>query len=238
MHAGLVILTPVGDAAHSETHHSHQGYTPLEPPPSILNTVFTAVKDVFSSAAPIHADESVIDQVPPPPQPYPSFKPMTWGAVNSYGEPAMADSYTDYDPKHTYSYDYASAKKSVVPSSHKHEGLTSAKIQKINANLAKVNHYLNENQRSSEVLPRFNKDYAEMLKKGVVSLLPTPVVNDNEIGVLPAELLPDPLTTTSTTTIRTTTTTNAPKNETGNAENTRRKKEVKFILRGNRIVQV
>ncbi|CAH2241830.1 jg16222 [Pararge aegeria aegeria] len=244
LHAGLVILTPVGDVAHSESQHAthqHQGYTALDPPPSILNTVFSAVKDVFTSAAPIHADNTaVIDQMPPPPQSFPPFKPMSWGAVNSYGEPAMADSYTDYDPRHTYSYDHASSKHSVVPAAHKHEGLTSAKIQKINANLAKVNAYLNENQRSSEDLPRFNNQYAEMLKKGVVSLLPTPVVSDNEIGVLPAELLPDPLTTTSTTTtIRTTTkTTTTPKTEKETPENIRRKKEVKFILRGNRIVQV
>lgn len=225
VHAGVVILTPLGDAIPSESHH-YTGSTPLEPPPTLINSVYSALKNVFSSAAPLQ--DTYADYVPPPPQP---FRPMSWGAVNSYGEPATADSYIDYSPYPPL--EYASSKKSVI-TPHR-EGLTAAKIQKINANLEKLNAYMNENQRSSEVLPRLNKDYAEMLRKGVIPLMPTPVVSDNEIGVLPAELLPDPLSSTSTTT---TTTTSQPSKNTTENENIRRKKDVKYILRGNKIVQL
>nr|XP_032512980.1 bromodomain-containing protein 4A-like [Danaus plexippus plexippus] len=231
VHAGLVILTPLAEAGNIE-HHESSGHTALEPPPSLLHTVYSAIKDAFSSAA-THTEETVLtDQVPPPPQPMPPFKPMAWGAVNSYGEPA--DSYTDYDPRNPYPpYSYASSKLSSAPSQPKHQGLTQEKIQKINANLEKVNAYLNENQRSSEEVPSFNTQYTDMLRKGLIPFLPTPVVSDNEIGVLPGELLPDPLTTTSTST----TTVSTPKNTT-DKENKRQKKDIKYLLRGNRILQV
>lgn len=226
VHAGLVFLTPLGDVATSESHYS--GSTPLEPPPTLINSVYTAIKNVFASPTPV---DSYVDHVPPPPQPAPPFKQTAWGAVNSYGEPTIADTYTDYHPYPPN--DYASSKKSVLPTSYRHEGLTPAKIKKINNNLAKLEAYMNENQRSAEELPSINTNYVEMLRKGLIPLMPTPVVSDNEIGVLPAEFLPDPMSSTSTTT----TTTASPKNTT-QSENKRRKKEVKFILRGNRIVQV
>nr|XP_026492757.1 uncharacterized protein LOC113398311 [Vanessa tameamea] len=240
VHAGVVILTPLGDTIPSGSQNS-AGYTPLEPPPSVLNTVYSAIKNVFSTNTPSQQDSTIVDQVPPPPQPVPPFRPMGWGAVNSYGEPAMVDSYTDYDPNYQYPpYDYASSKLSVAPSAHKHvhsQGLTPSKIKKINANLDKLNAYMNDNQRSSDEQPRLNKDYAEMLKKGLIPLLPTQVVSDNEIGVLPAEFLPDPMTFTTTTTTTTTPPTTTRNSSTG-TESTRRKKDTKFILRGNRIVQV
>ncbi|VVC98447.1 unnamed protein product [Leptidea sinapis] len=234
VHAGVVILTPLGEPSTSEAHQP--GYTPLEPPPSILNSVYSAIKGVFSAAT--HDHHSLPSyQEPPPPQPAPPFKPMSWGAVDSYGEPAMVESYPEYDPRNTANsnipYDYVTAKKSVIPSIYKHEGLTPAKIQKINHNLDKLAAYMNENQRSSEVGPNFNKDYVKMFHKGQVPFLPTPVISDNEIGVLPAESLPDNDSLTSSTT----TSTSKPNNTT-ESENTRRKKDLKFILRGNRIVQV
>ncbi|XP_047526279.1 uncharacterized protein LOC125063739 isoform X1 [Pieris napi] len=226
VHAGLVILAPVGDAS---TGESHPGYTPLEPPPSILNSVYSAIKGAFSSAAPSY-ESHLTHQEPPLPQPIPSFRPMSWGAVDSYGEPAMVETYSDYDPRTPHSYNYASSKKSVIPPIHK-KGLTPEKIQKINKNLDKVTALINEHQRSAEVVPKFNEQYAEMVRKGQIPFLPTPVVSDNEIGVLPAELLPDedPMTSTSTTTI-------SPNKTDSNS--VRRKKDTKYILRGNKIVEV
>lgn len=232
MHAGLVILTPLEDAAPSATNF--HGHTPIEPPPSILNSVYSALKNVFASSPPV-AEDSTLYQ-PPPPQPYPSYKPLTWGAVDSYGQPAVGDAYQDYDP-HNPHPSFAASKLSSSPHKHHHvpisHGLTADKIQKINQNLDKLNAYLNENvQRSSEVLPKFTgmDAYREMMKKGTIPLLPTPVVSDNEIGVLPAEVL-DSTTTTSTTT----TTTEKPTTTT-ESEKTRQKKDVKYFLRGNRIV--
>ncbi|CAH2105290.1 unnamed protein product [Euphydryas editha] len=236
VHAGLVILTPLGDAIPSESQTP--GSNHIAPPPSFLNSVYSAIQNVFSTSPPIH-DDTLVDHVPPPPQPVPPFRPTAWGAVNSYGAPAMADTYTDYGPIYP-PYDYATSKLSVAPPIYKQsKGLTPSKIKKINSNLEKLNKYITENQRSSEVEPRLNKDFAEMVRKGLVPLLPTPVITDNEIGVLPADFLPDPITTTTstTTTIPTTTTTQSPKNST-ETESTRRKKDTKFILRGNRIVQV
>ncbi|KAH9643310.1 hypothetical protein HF086_012980 [Spodoptera exigua] len=274
VHAGLVILTPLGDVAPSETldtahseHSGHTGHTPLDPPPSILHTVYSAIKNAFSSTAstltepsygapsyapayptsyaedPIAPAAPVAYQPPPPPQPIPSFKPMSWGAVNSYGQPAAPDSYIDYDPRtpaHGY-VDYATPKRSVAPTVKK--GLTPEKIQKITTNLKKVTAYINNQQkRSSEEFKLTDLEaYREMLAKGEIPFLPTPVVSDNEIGVLPAEVL-DPLpsvatttsTTTSTTISTTSTTTAKPQTST---EQTRRQ-DFKYYLRGNKIVQV
>ncbi|CAK1545980.1 unnamed protein product [Leptosia nina] len=229
VHAGLVILTPLGDAAASESHHP--GYPPLEPP-SILNSVYSAIKGVFSSAAPT-SDTHLTHQEPPLSQPVPPFRPMTWGAVDSYGEPAMVETYPDYDPRTPNSYDYASSKKSVVSPPIHSKGLTPDKIQKINKNLDKLAAYMNEHQRSAEVVPKFNDQYGDMLRKGQIPFLPTPVVSDNEIGVLPAELLPDddPITSSSTTS-----STSAPNVTSDNSS--RRKKDTKYILRGNKIVEV
>ncbi|CAH1646951.1 unnamed protein product [Spodoptera littoralis] len=289
VHAGLVILTPLGDVAPSETldtahteHSGHTGHTPLDPPPSILHTVYSAIKNAFTSTAatltepsygapsyapasepsygapsyapaypnsygedPIAPAAPVAYQPPPPPQPIPSFKPMSWGAVNSYGQPAAPDSYIDYDPRTpTHGYmDYATPKRSVAPTVKK-QGLTPEKIQKITTNLKKVTAYINNSQqkRSSEEFKLTDLEaYREMLTKGEIPFLPTPVVSDNEIGVLPAEIL-DPLpsvatttSTTTTTTIPTTSTTTAkPQTST---EQTRRQ-DVKYYLRGNKIVQV
>ncbi|KAM3961007.1 uncharacterized protein ACR2FA_004955 [Aphomia sociella] len=244
VHAGVLLLTPLGDATPSETQEAPNiGHTPLEPPPSILHTVYSAIKNAFSSAAPVYAtnDHSLTNQPPPPPQPVPPFKPMTWGAVNSYGEPAMADAYSDYDPRNPHPpFDYAQSKKSVAPHvAHKvHHGLTPDKIQKINRNLNKLAMYMNENiQRSSEDLPTFTglQNYKEMLQKGQIPLFPTPVVTDNDIGVLPADFLPsEPADTTSSST--STTTTVKPKTTTVNGNN--RRKDAKYILRGNKIVEV
>lgn len=257
----MVILTPLGDAAPSETHEAavgHGGHTPLDPPPSIIHTVYSAIKNVFSPPTYDHAEDPLTHQPPPPPQPVPPFKPMTWEAVNSYGEPAMADAYPDYDPRNPQThFNYASAKHSVVPQTqhiHKYQsGLTPEKIQKINRNLNKLAAYMNENiQRSSEDLPATFTGlakYQEMLKKGHVPLFPTPVVSDNEIGVLPADFLPDPeatsTTKSTTTTTTTTTTTEKPKSTqttegttTPKPESENRRKDVKYILRGNKIVQV
>ncbi|XP_022825552.1 uncharacterized protein LOC111355733 [Spodoptera litura] len=288
VHAGLVILTPLGDVAPSETldtahteHSGHTGHTPLDPPPSILHTVYSAIKNAFTSTAstltepsygapsyapasepsygapsyapayptsygedPIAPAAPVAYQPPPPPQPIPSFKPMSWGAVNSYGQPAAPDSYIDYDPRTpTHGYmDYATPKRSVAPTVKK-QGLTPEKIQKITTNLKKVTAYINNSQqkRSSEEFKLTDLEaYREMLTKGEIPFLPTPVVSDNEIGVLPAEIL-DPLpsvatttSTTTTTTIPTTSTTTAKPQTT---EQTRRQ-DVKYYLRGNKIVQV
>ncbi|XP_014367440.2 uncharacterized protein LOC106717964 isoform X2 [Papilio machaon] len=236
VHAGVVILAPLGDAAHGETHqHSTVGHTPLEPPPSILNTVYTAVKDVFSSASPsVQSSEPQHLAIPPPP--LPDFKPMSWGAVDSYGEPASTDAYLDYDPRNPQpTFAHATSKHSIVPTLHKKEGLTPAKIQKINRNLSKLAAYMNNNvQRSLDVAPQFNKAiFEEMLMKTGKAFLPTPT-SDNDVGVLPAELLPDLDLTTSTTS--TTTTTTTPRTTTDNDAN--RRKDVKFFLRGNKIVQV
>ncbi|XP_013139005.1 PREDICTED: uncharacterized protein LOC106103714 isoform X2 [Papilio polytes] len=229
VHAGVVILAPLGDAAHGETHQHSVGHTPLEPPPSILNTVYTAVKDVFTSASPsLQSSEPQHLAIPPPP--LPDFKPMTWGAVDSYGEPASTDAYLDYDPRNPQPpFAHATSKHSIVPSLYKKEGLTPAKIQKINRNLSKLAAYMNNNvQRSLDDAPQFNKDrFEEILMKTGKAFLPTPT-SDNDVGVLPAELLPDlDLTTTTTTTARTTTDSDA-----------NRRTDVKFFLRGNKIVQV
>ncbi|CAH1637302.1 unnamed protein product [Spodoptera littoralis] len=289
VHAGLVILTPLGDVAPSETldtahteHSGHTGHTPLDPPPSILHTVYSAIKNAFTSTAstltepsygapsyappsepsygapsyapayptsygedPIAPAAPVAYQPPPPPQPIPSFKPMSWGAVNSYGQPAAPDSYIDYDPRTpTHGYmDYATPKRSVAPTVKK-QGLTPEKIQKITTNLKKVTAYINNSQqkRSSEEFKLTDLEaYREMLTKGEIPFLPTPVVSDNEIGVLPAEIL-DPLPSVATTT-STTTTTTIPTTSTTTAkpqistEQTRRQ-DVKYYLRGNKIVQV
>ncbi|RVE47427.1 hypothetical protein evm_007937, partial [Chilo suppressalis] len=262
LYAGAVLLTPLGDAAPSETHDYVADHTPLEPPPSILHTVYSAIKNVFTpppahisdySPSPTHHPQEDIPAFhpPPPPQPVPSFKPMSWDAVNSYGEPAMVEAYQDYDPRHPHPpFNYAMAKHSNVPYKQK-SGLTADKIQKIKHNLKKLQAaYMNDNQRSSEVLPTFVgfDRYQDMLNRGQVPLFPTPVVSDNEIGVLPAEFLPEPVstnnptttssTTTSTSTTTTTTTTPKPKTTAAPDGETNRRKDVKYILRGNKIVQV
>ncbi|KAF9408668.1 hypothetical protein HW555_011732 [Spodoptera exigua] len=224
VHAGLVILTPLGDPSYGAP-----SYAPAYPT--------SYAEDPIAPAAP------VAYQPPPPPQPIPSFKPMSWGAVNSYGQPAAPDSYIDYDPRtpaHGY-VDYATPKRSVAPTVKK--GLTPEKIQKITTNLKKVTAYINNQQkRSSEEFKLTDLEaYREMLAKGEIPFLPTPVVSDNEIGVLPAEVL-DPLpsvatttsTTTSTTISTTSTTTAKPQTST---EQTRRQ-DFKYYLRGNKIVQV
>ncbi|XP_075971339.1 uncharacterized protein LOC142973488 [Anticarsia gemmatalis] len=285
VHAGLVFLTPLGEEAET-LDTAHSGHTPLEPPPSILHTVYSAIKNAFSSTAPsmtapapahtapstsygvpapsygapppaygppsasygvpapsytAPAQVEASYQPPPPPQPVPNFKPMSWGAVDSYGQPAAVDTYPDFDPRNpsapVQSYDYASAKRAVVPTTHYVKtGLTPEKIQKIRTNLKKVTDYLNEHKRSSEDFKLTDLDtYKSMLEKGQIPFLPTPVVSDNEIGVLPAEVL-DPLTTTTSTTTTTTTTTEKPKTTTENEQN--RRKDVKYYLRGNKIVQV
>lgn len=246
MHAGLVILTPIGDAAPSESH-PHTGHSALEPPPSIINTVYSAIKNAFASPPAITEESSF--QPPPPPPPIPSFKPMTWGAVNSYGEPAAIDAYPDYDPRNPHPpFDYASSKLSVAPPKRQHyhvkQGLSSDKIQKISNNLEKIAAYMNENvQRSSEDLPKFTvlDAYREMMEKHTFPLLPTPVVTDNEIGVLPADFLPsdpqptDPMTTSTTTTTTMTTTLENPTTTT-ETEQKRERKDVKYYLRGNKII--
>lgn len=248
MHAGLVFLTPLAD--HGETlETAHSGHTPLEPPPSVLHTVFSAIKNAFSTVpaqtytAPAHTapsgpgllEEPYSHQPPPPPQTVPEFKPMAWDqpAVNSYGEPAAVDTFSNYDPRNpSPPFDYEAAKHSIAPTYK--SGLTPEKIQKINFNIQKLNNYMNQQARSSEALPNFNglEAYQELLKKG--PLLPTPVVTDNEIGVLPAELLPDLDTVTTTTTSSTTTTTERPQSTTIET----RRKDYKYFLRGNRIVLV
>nr|XP_049694510.1 uncharacterized protein LOC110384048 [Helicoverpa armigera] len=265
VHAGLVILTPLGEApaetldtAHSD--YTGHGHTPLDPPPSILHTVYSAIKNAFTSTAatltePSHAPSyaapsyptsyaeeptapaaPVAYQPPPLPQPIPSFKPMSWGAVNSYGQPAAADSYTDYNPlPPAPSYDYAAPKRSVVPPVKK-QGLTPEKIQKITNNLKKVTAYLNQQKRSSEEFKLTDlEEYRQMLINGEVPFLPTPVVSDNEIGVLPAELLPEPVAVTTSTTTTTTSTSTAKPNTTTEQN---RRQDVKYFLRGNKIVQV
>jgi hypothetical protein len=90
----------------------------------------------------------------------------------------------------------------------------------------------NQNERSSEDLPVFTGlgKYQEMLRNGQIPLLPTPVVTDTEIGVLPADILPDPITTSTTTTAKPKTTA-AP-------SDTNRRTDTKYILRGNKIVLV
>lgn len=240
-----------------ETAHTvHPGHTPLDPPPSILHTVYSAIKNAFSSPAPSHAAPTynapsftapsyeaptapaapVAYQPPPPPQPIPSFKPMTWGAVNSYGLPAAADSYTDYDPRTpSLGYDYASAKRSVIPTQK--QGLTPDKIQKIQNNLKKVTDYINQQKRSSEEYKLADLNaYRDMLVKGEIPFLPTPVVSDNEVGVLPAEFLTDLEATATTTTSTSTTTTTTEKPKTSTEQN--RRQDYKYFLRGNKIVQV
>ncbi|KAJ0178993.1 hypothetical protein K1T71_005768 [Dendrolimus kikuchii] len=221
LHAGIVFLTPLGEP--QETLQTAQtGHTPLEPPQSLLHTVYSAIKDVFTTAATHTADAN---PPPPPPQTAPAY-PSGWGAINSYGEPAAPESYLDYDPRNVQpSYDYAAPKHFTLP---KQKGLTPEKLQKINQNLSKLNVFIN--QRSSEIAPRSTNvdEYVDLFKKGQIPFLPTPVVSDNEIGVLPAELLPeDDIKTTTTTTEK-------PQTTTEDSE----KKEVKYILRGNRIVQV
>lgn len=161
---------------------------------------------------------------------------MSWGAVNSYGQPAAADYYSDYDPRiPAQSYDYAAPKRSVAPTV-KTSGLTPEKIQKIKNNLKKVTAYINQQQRSSESFKLTDLDaYREMLVKGEIPFLPTSVVSDNELGVLPAEVL-DPITTTTSTTTTSTTTTTTEKPQTTTEQN--RRQDVKYYLRGNKIVQV
>ncbi|XP_048478884.1 SKI family transcriptional corepressor 2 isoform X1 [Plutella xylostella] len=244
VHAGLVILTPLAETNEVQHVAATAHHTPLEPPSSLLHSAFSAIKNVFSSAAPSYPPAELHEQ-PPPPQPAPPFRPMTWGAVNSYGEPATVDSFTDYDPRNQHqSFDYASSKKSSVPKipSVQQHGLTPEKLHKISANLDKLAHM--QLQRSSEELPRFDavSAYRQLLQGARMPFLPTPVVSDAELGVLPAELLspeppsPSPMTTTTTTT----TTTPAPPTTTTqpSEEKTRRRKDVKYILRGNKIVVV
>lgn len=233
-----MILAPLGDTVPSETlETAHTGHTPLDPPPSILHTVYSAIKNAFSTVAG-YPQSSETYQPPPPPEPIPQYTPMGWGAVDSYGELAVPDTYRDYDPRNPNpQLQYAASKYSYVTESR---GLTPEKIQKINNNLSKVQAYLTNQQRSSDQLPKFTgfNNYAELLKKGPIPFLPTPVVLDNEIGVLPADFLPevDSTTTTSTTTTSTTTTTTTEKPIASTGAN--RRKDVKYILRGNKIVQV
>lgn len=241
---------------------AHSGHTSIDPPPSILNTVYSAIKSAFSTAssptapapassysipdsshgapAPSYtapAGDDLAYQPPPPHQSIPEFKPMSWGAVNSYGQPAAVESYVDYDPRHPSPpfppYDYTASKRTVLPKQK--QGLTPDKIQKIQDNIKKLNAYINQQQRSSEDFKLTDLEtYKRMLQNGQIPFLPTPVVSDNEIGVLPAEVLDTLTTTTSTST--TTTTTEKPKTTTENAQN--RRKDVKYYLRGNKIVQV
>lgn len=204
------------------------GHTPLEPPQSLLHTVYSAIKNAITTAGSYTVDANV---PPAPPQTAPAYL-TGWDAVNSYGEPVTAENYLDYDPRNVLpSYDYATAKHFTIPKHYnlpKQKGLTPEKLQKINQNLSKLNVYIN--QRSSDEAPRFTgvNNYVDMLKKGQIPFLPTPVVSDNEIGVVPAELLPEiEFTSTTTTTAKPSTTTEATT-----------QKDVKFILRGNKIVQV
>lgn len=241
--AGLVILTPLSDAAPSETlHTAHSGYTASGATPSILNNVFSAIKNVFSATPTAHAEENILTHHPPPPPPpqhFPTFQPMSsWGAVDSYGLPASTDTYSNYDPHNPHPpFDYASSKKYIPPTKHisiaHSHGLTSSKLQKINHNLDKLNIYLNNNQRSSEVLPNFNgvEAYRDLLEGKIQ--LPTPVVTDNDIGVLPADLLPDTTTTTSMMITTEKATTESP---TAGEEKKRDRKDLKYYLRGNKII--
>lgn len=234
-----MILTPLDNTAPNEAlHTAHSGHTTLESPPSILNNVFSAIKNVFSAAPTAHAAETTLTHHPPPPiQPIPPFQPMSWGAVDSYGLPASTDAYSSYDPHNPHPpFDYTISKKSVAPPKHytNSYGLTSKKIHKINNNIEKLNAYLYNNHRSSEVLPNFNglEAYEDLLKGKIQ--MPTPVVTDNDIGVLPAELLPD----TSTTMTATTMTTAKPTTEsaTEGEEKKRERKDLKYYLRGNKII--
>ncbi|KAI5646444.1 hypothetical protein NE865_01377 [Phthorimaea operculella] len=215
VHAGVVILTPLGDTSEHD-HQEHTGHTPLEPPPSVLNTVYSAIKNAFTSPASSYAPpppsynppapptgysttglagEESNYLPPPPPPPIPAFKPMemSWGAVDSYGQPAAADAFTDYDPRNPHpTFNHASSKNSIAPtrvvvkSSHHSHKLSPDKLNKINQNLEKLNKYLENNiqVRSSEEQSRFvgMEAFTQMLKKGQVPLLPTPVITDNEIG--------------------------------------------------------
>lgn len=232
-----MILTPLGDIAPeapSETlHTAHSGHTALEPPSSVLHNVFSAIKHVFSAAPTAHAEETYLAH-PPPPPPVPSYNSMAWGAVDSYGLPAVADAYSNYDPHNPHPpFDYATAKKSVAPTKHipikYSHGLTSDKLKKVQQNIDKLNSYIYDTQRSSEVHPNFNglEAYKNLLNGKIQ--MPTPVVTDNDIGVLPADLLPDSTTTTTTTARPTVTTTT-------DDEKKRERKDVKYYLRGNKIV--
>lgn len=237
-----MILTPLDNAAHSETlHTAHSGHTTSGSTPSILNNVFSAIKNVFSAAPTAHAEETTLTQhPPPPPQPFTSYQqPMSWGAVDSYGLPAATDSYSNYDPHNPHPpFDYGTSKKFITPTKHipvAHSyGLTSDKIQKINHNLEKLNAYIHDTQRSSEALPNFNglEVYRDMLKSKIQ--LPTPVVTDNDIGVLPGDLIPDATSTMTATTTTTpkSTTESAPAGE----ELKRDRKDLKYYLRGNKII--
>lgn len=239
--AGLVILTPLHDVAASETlHTAHSGHSTADATPSILNNVFSAIKNVFSAAPTAHAAETSLTHHPPPPlETFPTFQPMTWGAVDSYGLPAATDTYSNYDPHNPHPpFDYVSSKKSSIPSkhisvSHSH-GLTSGKLNKINHNLDKLNAYLHDTQRSSETHTNFNglEAYRDLLKGKIQ--LPTPVVTDNDIGVLSADLPPDATTTMTATT----TTTAKPTIESATAgeEKKRDRKDLKYYLRGNKII--
>lgn len=264
VHAGLVILTPLGEEQADNYHASssdvaHSDHTPLEPPPSLLHSAFSAIRNVLSGgnaspsygfptptagAAPTGPGGPDIIEHPPPP----AYNSVSWGAVNSYGEPAAADILPSYPPSapssHSQFERYSGAKSYPSHSNVKH-GLTPDRLQKITANLDKIAH-LTASHRSSEELPHFDglDVYRNMLMKGAkIPLLPTPVVIDAEIGVLPAEVLPsapssaEPSTTKppplSPTSTASSTTTTASKDD-----KTRRKKDVKYFLRGNKIVLV
>lgn len=257
MHAGLILLTPVGGDSQKEVHQhiqhssSEPVHTPLEPPPSIIHSVFSAIKDVFSPATPtehishdshdiphdLSHDAQELEYHPPPPiaQHVPEFKPMAWGAVNSYGDPAIVDTYPDYDPRHpTPPFNvHASAKKSVAPK--KQYSIPPEKLQKIRHNINKVLKF-HENQlhqRSSEVLPTIDPlDVYRKMLEGNLPLAPTQIVTDADIGVLSAEMQPSHETQKSSVI----SSTSSPESST--TEVSRRKKDVGFVLRGNRIVQM
>lgn len=239
--AGFVILTPLSDTAPSEMlHTAHSGYTTVESTPSILKNVFSAIKNVFSAAPTAHAEETLLTHHPPPPiQPIPPFQPMSWGAVDSYGLPAATDAYSSYDPHNPHPpFDYATSKTSVIPTKHisfaHSQGLNSKKLQKINHNLDKLNVYLHDTQRSSEVVTNFNglEAYRNLLQGNLQ--VPTPVVTDNDIGVLPADLLPDSATTMTATT--TTTEKSTTESAATGEEKKRDRKDLKYYLRGNKII--
>lgn len=249
LHAGLILLTPVGGESHGEMQHaaSEISHTPLEPPSSFLHTAFSAIKNVFSSVAPSSAyheppeeshHEEIIDHPPPPVQP---FQSISWGAVNSYGDPASVDTYPDYDPRHPHQpFDVHASSKSARHSHYvpKEPIITPEKIQKIRKNINKALKMHQSMHRSSEELPQLNSlnVYSQMLMKGgQLPLFPTPVVTDAEIGVLSGELQPSPESSTTTTT---TTNTSKVIVQSTTTESPRRKKDIKYILRGNRIVEV
>ncbi|GBP18896.1 hypothetical protein EVAR_20428_1 [Eumeta japonica] len=259
LHAGLILLTPLGHGAAvaEETAEAPvavpPGQTPLEPPSSFLSTAFSAIKGAFSPAAaapipvPVTSPELDLHGHPaPPPPPVPAFKPMSWGGpeIDPYAEPVAADPYADYNAQHSQPpFDVYAHSKSSAPKAQAHShNLTPEKIQKIQKNVQKVlEMHKNNHQRSSEDFPRFDglDFYRNVLQKGgKIPLLPTPVVTDAELGVLSADLQPAEQSSTTTTTTTTSTTTARPKTRTTTVENSRRKKDIKYYLRGNRIVEV